>query len=284
MPRGYWCIGLAALLAASTLSAQQAGDTGSGQSSAKQGGHIAQQSPAPIAPAIDRVADELAKTRDDQSDPYGDERNKREERDIIAQEESAKWARLNFLAMVAQTIVAGLALAFLLLDLRQNRKSAEAQLRAYMVVEKFFWNGEVTKESQFGVWWKNSGQTATVRLRTYTDYILTDKPISDDFDFPVDESFVRNGHAGPGAMPFMSTTAPRGSGISYDIMRAVTEGRKYLYVYGWAHYYDAFDSKVERVTKFCCTPKLQAAPDSKPTFVFNINRRHNCSDEGCDDC
>lgn len=134
MLRIYWCIGFAALLTASTLSAQQASDARSSQPSTEQSREISQGTPAPIASAIDRVADELAETRQDQSDPYGDERNKREKRDIIAQEESAKWARWNFVAIVLQTLLAGGALGAILYDIGQSRKSAETQTRAYVTL------------------------------------------------------------------------------------------------------------------------------------------------------
>lgn len=136
MPRGYWCIGLAALLAAAPLTAQQTGDAGSGQGSAQQSSKMAKDAPPPRVPAIDRIADELAETRKDQSDPYGDERNQREKRDIVAQERSAHWAQANFWAIVLQTLLAAGALAAILFDIGQSRKSSETQTRAYVTLGK----------------------------------------------------------------------------------------------------------------------------------------------------
>ncbi len=135
MLRSYWCIGFAALLTASALSAQQSGDASGGDPSAQQGEQIAKKRPTAGATAIDRIADELAKTRKDQSDPYGNERNQRERRDIVAQEESAKWARANFWAIIVQTILAAGALAAILYDISQSRKSAETQTRAFVMVD-----------------------------------------------------------------------------------------------------------------------------------------------------
>lgn len=134
MFRSYWSIGLAALLAALPLSTQQSGNARSGQSSAKESSEISQSAPAPIVPALNSITNKRAKTRKDQSDPYGYERDEREKRDLVAQEESAKWAQANFWAIVLQTLLAGGALAAILYDIGQGRKSAETQSRAYVTM------------------------------------------------------------------------------------------------------------------------------------------------------
>ena len=61
--------------------------------------------------------------------------DEREQRDLAAQESMAVFGYWVFWAMIGQTALAAGALIALVKDLRQNRRSAEAQLRAYISVE-----------------------------------------------------------------------------------------------------------------------------------------------------
>lgn len=155
----YWFTAIALAIISSPIDAQQSDNPSNRQPSAEQGGSNRNGSPTQIAPAISRVADELAKTRNDQSDPYGDERNQRERDDLIAQQDSAFWARSNFWAMIAQTLLAAGALWAIVTDLKQSRASSETQTRAFVTVsditynvarsgEKRWWTVEVNLENQ----------------------------------------------------------------------------------------------------------------------------------------
>lgn len=180
MFRSYRCIIIAiAGLASASLHAQEASHPGGEHSTAQQRGSEGSASPTPIASALDRVADELSKTHEDQSDPYGDERNQRERRDLIAQESSAYWAQANFWAMVVQTVVAAIALLFLLLDLKQNRKSAESQLRAYMGSVGVAVEVLADRRCQARVRVENFGQTPAFDVR-FSGKISDDKNMAFD--------------------------------------------------------------------------------------------------------
>ena len=61
-------------------------------------------------PHIDQSAGEIGQTTYTNGDPYQDERNERERRDIVAQEEMADWAKAAFWATLASASIAGLAL------------------------------------------------------------------------------------------------------------------------------------------------------------------------------
>lgn len=61
--------------------------------------------------------------------------DEREHRDLAAQESMAVFAYWMFWAMILQTALAGGALIALVKDLRQNRESAELQLRAYVALK-----------------------------------------------------------------------------------------------------------------------------------------------------
>ena len=64
------------------------------------------------------------------------QQNEISEQDLAAQQGMEGWAFWMVVAAVFQTLVAGAALVFLMKDLRQNRTTAEAQLRAYIGIEK----------------------------------------------------------------------------------------------------------------------------------------------------
>lgn len=86
--------------------------------------------------------------------------NEREQRDLAAQESMAVFGYWVFWAMMLQTALAGGALIALVKDLRQSRRSAENQLRAYISMEvtagTIF---EAGKEVQIQLHAKNYGQT-----------------------------------------------------------------------------------------------------------------------------
>jgi len=210
-------------------------------------------------------------------------------RAAYAGEQSAFWAQWSFwitaagiLGLVATVIQTRIALNRAQDANDIARSASNMQLRAHLVVEQFYWNGSYETGVQFGVWWKNSGSTTTVNFRSFVNFILTNEPIADDFDFPVIDAQITTGHAGPGSHPFMSAAAPNFSaGLPAAVMDAVDEKQVYLYVYGWAKYFDVFDPLQEHITKFCCMPYRATDASGKKVFFFRMHERHNCADEGC---
>ena len=250
MLRSYWCIGFAALLAATPLSAQQASDADSGQRSTNNDAKVANNTPSPIAPAIDRVANELAETRKDQADPYGDQRNEREKRDLIAQEDSAYWAGWNFIAMIAQTLLAGGALFALLCDLRQNRKSAEAQLRAYISVDPGGINEAIEGNHRIPYNIINSGQTPAYDLAVFGDILIIEGT-------PMNFDPMKQGRLGAAEASTDITLGPQSNHWTYAYQGAdlfapfldkIDQKKAAIIHYGFIQYRDAFG--VTRKTHF----------------------------------
>jgi hypothetical protein len=269
MFRGYWCIGLAALLVALPSSAQQASDARSSQHSANDDAKITNNAPSPIAPAIDRVANELAETRKDQSDAYGDERNEREKRDLVAQEDSAYWAGWNVIAMIAQTLLAGGALIALLCDLRQNRKSAEAQLRAYLVLDEFIWN-TARHDYKMQIKWVNVGQTPAF-ADAYADWVALPDPLPDDFDFPKPLSDKEDGASSIG--PNREIFGTSAKDLTQRMVASVAAGQLHIYVWGRADYVDAFGKK--RFTNTASKLRVETLPENGWVIRWVSLNRHN---------
>ena len=103
---------------------------------------------------IDRFAESII------AKPQPRSADEREQRDLAAQESMAVFGYWVFWAMILQTGLAGGALLALIKDLRQNRRSAETQLRAYISLEVI--KGTVFeegKEVEIRLHAKNYGQT-----------------------------------------------------------------------------------------------------------------------------
>ena len=185
MLRGYRSIFIA--LAGLALSAaQQSSNTSVDQGGAELSRNDTNNSPNAVV-AIDRLTDEVAKQRD----PYGKQREQREQRDIIAQEGMAYWTGPMFWVVIAQTVLAFGALIALIIDLRQNRKSSERQLRAYIIVEP----GGV-QEGRDGnyvlpVSIKNVGQTPAYALEHFGNIIVFTDGHPRDFYAKPEEIWVQ---------------------------------------------------------------------------------------------
>lgn len=94
--------------------------------------------------------------------------------------------------------------------------------------------------------WANSGNTPTRGLSINTTYRLLDEPLPKDYDFPESREDLIPTIAGPRSM----VEALSGS-ISSDDLKAVKEGKKFFYIWGWAEYHDIFEGTKKRVTRFC---------------------------------
>jgi len=237
--------------AASPLAAQQSGDGGSAEGDTRQAGQTPNNSPA-VAAAIDRLADEIAETRVEQSDPYGEERNQREQRDILAQEEMAYWAWAMFWAMVAQTFLALCALIALLLDLRQNRKSSEAQIRAYLSVEPLTLrlNGN-TGEYEVQISILNQGQSPAFRVKTAASFYVG-KMEPAEAEIMRSEPRPEIGRAALCTIQIardIKSSFQSPQNLNKGQIAALRNGNIHLFIFGFVSYVDAFNQL--RETKFC---------------------------------
>jgi len=224
-----------------------------------------------------------------------------ESRDLAAQEASALWA---FWMVVISSLSALITLVGTILLYKQiiltreavedtgkateamldaneiARNSAVMENRAHMVVESPYWQGNNAQGFQFGVRWQNVGKTVTRRMRTFTTHELRGTKLPIDFAFN-DEDPGAAAHGGPGVKSFVSPPTPQPFPIPPGDIAAIANETKFLYVYGWAKYFDIFPGTPQRVTRFCY--RAMYIGEAGREFIFPIFDRHNCSDEGCDD-
>jgi hypothetical protein len=135
--------------------------------------------------------------------------------------------------------------------------------------------------------WINSGNTPTRRLRLYAHYELRNDELPADYNFVPDPTI-----ATPPA-----TIAPKGiveSG-SHDYdgsdLVAISEKKKFFYIWGVARYRDVFPGTPEHVTKFCVQASIVTGNPLEPwnekenqvDMGFLHYSRHNCTDEDCEE-
>lgn len=164
------------------------------------------------------------------------------------------------------------------------RETMMHQARARIVVDTFFWTGNLGDGYRFGALIKNAGPTVPVRMRIFTDSRFLDHPLPPDFEFPTEEQFIITGSAGPNSQAFMGPSVPRDRTLKAQDWYQIEEGSKHFYIFGWIRYFDIFKPEQERVTKFCASPRSALDPNGQQIFAFQMFDRHNCADEGCEDC
>lgn len=96
----------------------------------------------------------------------------RQDRVLAAQEAVAVFGYWGFWGIVLQTVLAGGALIALLADLKQNRRSSEAQLRAYITVEPGGINA--AEDGMYRIPYKiaNQGQTPAYNISIFGDILI----------------------------------------------------------------------------------------------------------------
>lgn len=169
--------------------------------------------------------------------PQPRDSNDRQDRDLAAQESMAVFSYWMFGAMVLQTLLAGGALVALLTDLKQNRVSAEQQLRAYLVLHEFVWRTD--KGDYFmQIEWVNKGQTPAYKADAIATWIDLDHPIPDDFDFALwkDPDEFGSSMVGP-EQPIFATCSEQ---LTPELIGLAADGKRHIYLWGRATYYDAF--------------------------------------------
>jgi hypothetical protein len=210
-----------------------------GQASARQSDQLTREDSTVTTPLGGR-RHQSEEAGADQADSYAKERNERERRDIVAQEDAAKWSRHSFLAMIAQTLVAGAALIALMLDLRQNRINAERQLRAYVDVFKYE-SGPLNSDEPY--WVKvhvaNRGQTPAYKVQITAHASVRGLTVnSESFPIGFDGGEQSNSTLGIGSefhapVVFDFPMSPRN-------VAAIQAGVKRLYCFGQVLYNDIY--------------------------------------------
>jgi hypothetical protein len=207
------------------------------------------------------------------------EHEKRERRNTISQEMSARWALASFWAVVTQAIVAALALAALLADLRHNRKSSERQLRAYLTIDEltvdFRRNKQgIVTDGVIEAVWRNTGQTPALDIRSSIDWLSVAGKLPDDFTYPQENDDGSRHMMGPG-QGFNSTA--RAFRID-DFSAAATRARR-IFVWSSVDYTDVFGER--RRTEVEAEMVVSALQSGEHNVQFSVSGRHNGIDGSC---
>jgi hypothetical protein len=116
-----------------------------------------------------------------------------------------------------------------------------------------FWERDTTNNHynwRFCPQWVNSGKTPTKNMRLYTACELRNTPLPPGFDFNQIVEPPGRGLLAPSAQR-LGGRAPFGAAITPQDIADVQESRKFLYVWGWARYFDIFPDTPEHTTMFC---------------------------------
>ena len=223
-----------------------------------------------------------------------DESNKK---DSIATQDTDKWVKRGFGINVILTLITLVIAGATWLQANAAKDAADISRlsmvngdRAFVSATKFRWLSHLYPQQDRYYWrihflWSNSGKTPTRRLRVRAEYVIRDSRLSEDFLFPLhSESLDPQPLISPNGV--IGCTAAE---ISGDDLAAVQDGKKHLYIYGVARYFDVFPGTEEHVTKFCNfaanitgNPRRPYDAQSNPVGIdFAHYHQHNCADDEC---
>jgi hypothetical protein len=183
-------------------------------------------------------------------------------------------------------------------------QSMIASQRAFVFAKGFsqYWeeSSEPSQEGQY-CWrfrpqWENSGSTPTRDLALYTNCSLRDTPLPRGFAFHAatpSEDEIGRGLIPPKSMleGGIGPRLPEPPVTPADII-AIQNGKKYLYLWGFALYRDVFSGDKAHITRFCWgititgNPTLYAplSERGRPGSLLFGNLHHiegNCADDEC---
>jgi hypothetical protein len=138
----------------------------------------------------------------------------------------------------------------------------------------------------FTTTWNNAGTTPTRDMRNHISVKMFDGPLPNDWDFP--DLWTKNVTS---KTPTLLTGPAKGAvqgqtvgAFTVDQIREVINGKKTLYMWGWASYNDVFPSTPRHVTRFAVQIFAGGNPTdpNRMTFNFSYLDRYNCSDGECE--
>lgn len=166
-----------------------------------------------------------------------------------------------------------------------------ASSRAYVHYDGCRWISHSDLKDNHIFWrlssiWVNRGNTPTRNLRISLNFELRSDDLPQDYEFAQDRAI----NLSPVTIPPGGNIKSGGWDIRGEDLVAIREGRKHLYIWGNAMYRDVFPGTEEHVTKFCVfatniTGDPMRAWDAIQNpfdIMFAVYRRHNCTDEDCD--
>lgn len=163
----------------------------------------------------------------------------------------ADWAFPMFLAVLAQTLLALGALIALISDLRQNRKSSETQLRAYVsakpqTLNSYRQNTRICATLEV----KNDGATPAYKMRHGGNFLVATEEEAEQ-----ELRVTERPEIGKPALftlqvgQTMYADIQRDHDLLPEEQKALRDGTKRLWLFGFTSYVDAFG--YERTLRFC---------------------------------
>jgi hypothetical protein len=138
--------------------------------------------------------------------------------------------------------------------------------------------------------WENSGDTPTRNMTMHSQCLLVPSPIAPGFNFDYETTEIGTALIAP-KMRTAGSMAPRfpSDAITPQDILDAQQGRKFLYFWGWARYFDVFPGTPEHITRFCWQvvsigDPFKYEPSSNPQNLQFSNIYHfegNCADDEC---
>lgn len=165
--------------------------------------------------------------------------DEREQRDLAAQESMAVFAYWMFWAMILQTGLAGGALVMLVKDLRQNRESAEAQLRAYVHVSAMQLRWPKVGGLETFLEFQNAGQSPAIALRAWIHTWAANFPLDIELPKPKPNEMEQSRSV---LLPGAAHRFDQAHGADFNplAIQAFENGTGAIYCYGEILYEDVF--------------------------------------------
>jgi len=143
--------------------------------------------------------------------------------------------------------------------------------------------GNVISSIDFNPAVQNAGNTPPKKVSVYMNYYTPKDPIAPDFKFPdMDDVSIVTGPAGPKNFIRVPT-----KNIPISALQEIRDGNRHFYIYGHIEYDDTFKNTSHHVTLYCFElESIRGAEFNTPGSVaINVPlcRRHNCTDNSCDD-
>jgi len=129
--------------------------------------------------------------------------------------------------------------------------------------------------------WRNTGDTPTKDLTLHVECEIRDATLPLGYPFAYQEADVGTGTLGP-KMDMFGGPAPRYPTVltPEDILQA-QQGRRFIYLWGWAKYHDIFPNTPRHITHFCWLitstgdpfdfiPNVQGPPPTRGALTFGL--------------
>jgi hypothetical protein len=155
---------------------------------------------------------------------------------------------------------------------RLTEESLIADKRAFVAPDTVMSLWESGQTSGLWNWrlrprWRNTGGTPTKNLRMHIECEIRNAMLPPGYAFKCDATNVGTGMIPPNTdmLGGIAPAYPQAAITPQDIIDS-QQGRKFIYLWGWARYYDVFPDTVEHLTHFCWLIVVTGDP---MTFVPN---------------